>query len=651
MAITTSTFKVNAGWASSDVITQMEQAMTSLGWQGSEISGYIVGIGTIIGGGDTNAADYYEDVRPKSTTGVGTQASFAIYRDTVGIRRVMVNRPGVGYTSGEIVTVSADDIGGFSNGATDLSFSVCVDETVGNGTTVAIALTTIIYHGNGDAGNTYSMRFGVFDADRVGVVGYGHSIITVREGDTVSIANSYSNSYDPAIVLPHIYEQSVAAVNTSHLAGLDINILTTEGYSQYTFKIGQAGTYLIKSGNSNLGPECGRVVVLPWSGESGDRTVLGFGTNTSFWEKNLASDRPWGVQKHQIASNKLYGHTYRSFRQDNSNGNLDIWSFNGYMHDYPNNRYEPSSSNGQSSTQFYHGGTGWRSRVAGASNLDFSSENIGGQDNSLLSHVQDVRTHDYNKLASVFYGTNYGFDLDLNLFKSAIDPRFVVFSYRNPTVSSTHLTNNTFSTFFFHNFDCNLWDYDHVFLSGMTEIIPNGPGNTTYPELTFRTRLSSNYNLTAGGGQKRAAEFPYQEYVNSTYDQDNYVDTYYSSQTYKRNIVPYAARLYYRSEDEPITFRGGNPWNTELTANDRVSPEANFNAVIKGIPLNVTLIPCPYYLPDDFGLIEFYYNAANANIQQGDTFTISPSEVWTVITASYNQTTVTRGIAFCARTV
>ena len=30
MAITTSTFKVNAGWATTDVITQMEQAMTKL---------------------------------------------------------------------------------------------------------------------------------------------------------------------------------------------------------------------------------------------------------------------------------------------------------------------------------------------------------------------------------------------------------------------------------------------------------------------------------------------------------------------------------------------------------------------------------------------------------------------------------------------
>ena len=151
MAITTSTFKVNAGWATTDVITQMEQAMTSLGWQGGEVSGYIVGLGTMIGGGDTNAADWYEDVSPKSTTGVGTEASFTVYRDTLGVRKVLITRPGVGYTSGEIVTLSADDIGGFSNGATDLSFSVCVDEIVGNGTTIGVAFTNIVYQGSGEA--------------------------------------------------------------------------------------------------------------------------------------------------------------------------------------------------------------------------------------------------------------------------------------------------------------------------------------------------------------------------------------------------------------------------------------------------------------------------------------------------------------------
>lgn len=642
MAITTETFKVNAGWAATDVITQMEQAMTSLGWQGSEITGYVVGLGTITGGGDTNAADYYQDVSPKSTTGVGTQATFTVYRDTNGVRLAWITRPGYGYTSGEIVTISADDIGGFSNGATDLSFPVCVHETIGNGTTISIALTSIINDGTND----YTFAFEVYDTDRAGAVGAGLSIITVREGDTISVANSYSTSYDPVLESPHLY---LDEISTNSIAGFDYNINPNDGYSQYTFKPGQAGTYYWRSNQNNLGEEQGRVIVLPWSGDAADRTVVGFGTNTEFWQKDLTNDRPWGVQKHQIASNKLYGNTYRIFRQDSNAGVLDISAHSGYSH-YPGDEYYANSANGNTESRHYHGGTGYRSRIAGAANLDYSSESVGDNWSSTLSLDESLDVITYNRLADISYGTNYGFDLDLNLFKSSIDPRFVVFSYRYPTLSSTHLSDNTFATFFFHNFDCTFWDYDHVYLSGMTEIIPT-TGNTSSPDITFRTRLSPNYLETASSGAKRAAEHPWMSYRGYTIDEQNYVDTIYDSRSYPQDMSTSAARIYYRSEDQPATFRGGYPHSSLENGTSRVSPEANFNAVIKGLPLNVNLIPCPYYLPDDFGLIEFYYNAASANIQQGDTFTISPSEVWTVITASYNQTTTTRGIAFCARTV
>lgn len=644
MAITTETFKVNAGWAATDVITQMEQAMTSLGWQGSEISGYVVGLGTITGGGDTNASDYYQDVSPKSTTGVGTQATFTVYRDTEGVRKAWITRPGMGYTSGEIVTISADDIGGFSNGATDLSFPVCVHETIGNGTTISMAVTSIVNDGTND----YTFGFEVYDTDRAGAVGAGLSIITVREGDTISIANSFSTSYDPVLVSPHLYRDAIADTNDI-IAGFDFNINPGEGYSQYTFKPGQAGTYYWKSEQNNLGEEQGRVIVLPWSGDAADRTVVGFGTNTEFWQKDLTNTRPWGVQKHQIASNKLYGNTYRIFRQDSSAGQLDITAHSGYSH-YRGDEYYPNSANGNSNGRYLHGGTGYRYSIAGAANLDYSSEAVGDNSSSSLSLDESLDVLTYNRLATVTYGTNYGFDLDLNLFKSSIDPRFVVFSYRYPTLSSTHLTNNTFGTFFFHNFDSTLWDYDHVYLSGMTEIQPE-TGNTTAPQLRFRTRLTPNYQLTVSSGCKRSAEHPWMSYRSYSIDEENYVDTVYDSRAYPQDMSTGAARIYYRSEDQPATFRGGYPHNSTDSGTSRVSPEANFNAVIKGLPINANLIPCPYYLPDDFGLIEFYYNAASANIQQGDTFTISPSEVWTVITASYNQTTVTRGIAFCARTV
>ena len=77
----------------------------------------------------------------------------------------------------------------------------------------------------------------------------------------------------------------------------------------------------------------------------------------------------------------------------------------------------------------------------------------------------------------------------------------------------------------------------------------------------------------------------------------------------------------------------------------------NFNAVIKGIPLTSQFVPCPFYLPDDFVLIQFDNAQPGQNIQQFDTVTITEgSEVYTVINGSYNQTTRTRGILLCART-
>jgi len=82
----------------------------------------------------------------------------------------------------------------------------------------------------------------------------------------------------------------------------------------------------------------------------------------------------------------------------------------------------------------------------------------------------------------------------------------------------------------------------------------------------------------------------------------------------------------------------------------KIPDAANYNAVIKGIPLSTVMVPCPYYIPDDFVLIDFSYDYPNANIQQWDTVTISGSEIYTVITGSYSNATKTQGILFCART-
>ena len=645
MAITTSTFTVNAGWAKSDVITQMETAMTSLGWNDGTQTGQIIGLGTFFGGGTKAVAETYYDIRQKSTSGVGTDASFYVYRDTTNVRYVLINRPGYGYTGGELVVLDGDSIGGISSGAADLSFKVCVNETLAGGTTGTASTIRV-----GQIVTVNDFYKYVFSGnDRNGAIGAGQTIMVVNEGDAVSIAASSNNSYPPTLAFllsPPASGDYSNSNATGQIAGIapSISVGTT---SVFRPKIGQAGTYVFRQTSANfggIGHTLGQLIIQPWDG-SGTRTPVGIGSTSTFWDKKLSGTYPWGVQKHQIQAGKRYGSTYRGFVEYTA-GYLDIVTFNGYS-SYSGGEYYGNTDTLNQTTFTRHGGTADKRRMAGAANLDFP-----GYYSTIINggtSFEDGSITSFNaRLAQINHGTNTGYILDLNLFKSGLDPRFVVFSYKSPNLSSTHLTSNTFDTWFFHNFTTNTWNLDHVFLGGLTQIVPV-TGNTENPSITFRTYLA-NYDQNYYSQTKRSAEFPYTEYRGySIQNFPNYVEWTVESTSYPQSMETNTARMYYRSNDNPLGFSGYN--DIDITPQGRISPDANFNAAIKGLPLNGQLLPVPYYMPDDFVLIQFHYTSASANIQQGDTITISGSEVYTVITGSYNQTTNTRGILFCARTV
>ena len=55
------------------------------------------------------------------------------------------------------------------------------------------------------------------------------------------------------------------------------------------------------------------------------------------------------------------------------------------------------------------------------------------------------------------------YQLDLNVYRSTLDPNFVVYCYKAPTLSSTHLNNNTFGCWFFHDYTTSTWRiYNHL---------------------------------------------------------------------------------------------------------------------------------------------------------------------------------------------
>ena len=128
MAITTTTFTKSAGWGRTDVLDQLEEAFTWLGLHGTQISGLVTSISAYNGGGTVGTAgtDYY-DVPIATTTGIGTGATFDVFRNSGSINLVQLNRPGYGFTDGEYVTISADNIGGTGNGAVAIGITVSVD--------------------------------------------------------------------------------------------------------------------------------------------------------------------------------------------------------------------------------------------------------------------------------------------------------------------------------------------------------------------------------------------------------------------------------------------------------------------------------------------------------------------------------------------
>ena len=354
-------------------------------------------------------------------------------------------------------------------------------------------------------------------------------------------------------------------------------------------------------------------------------------THNGFYTKNIHANNsyPYGVLRHKIQDNKKYGVTYRAFQVNNL---TQIEHQAGpFFHPLDFDPDGNGTNTGGSSGSAYH-----VPRLCGEKWLDTE-----------YGMLDSYGTEYNNPKSSQFQGTDgthtvassNNFQLDLNVYRSGIDTNFCVMSYRQPTLSSTKLRDNTFYTWIPHNFTTPIWDLDNVCLGGITRIEPGTSENQqvqlVIETINYGSAQNAQYNL-------RIAEAPYDRLndgIQSTYVSNLAIGSP-DSYTYSYN-----PKIYNR--DSTYDTNG----NTGAGATVTVNAAANYNAVIKGIPLNAMMVPSPYNMPEDFGLIDFAYDAPSVNIQQGDTITIDGTEVWTVIQGCYNQTTTTRGLLFCGRKV
>lgn len=256
--------------------------------------------------------------------------------------------------------------------------------------------------------------------------------------------------------------------------------------------------------------------------------------------------------------------------------------------------------------------------------------------------------------------------------QSPQDTDFAIFQF----VQTINGSDIPYLTWFHHkgnNYGSGVWDLDHVWQGGMTQIY--GTNNTIEFQTDNTHRYSYEQDDTGNDHRRTMRESLYgylrtrttsEDYNRIRYNithnffrsdvaHDNTVLPYFRENTY--DDITYTQNTYYdKNINDSIAAGSDDDW---VGGSQEVSSAVNYYKPIKGLPLSINIAPIPYYLPDDFVVIPFDITPGQADIRVGDTITISASEVYEVVHYSYTQLDEsydgiddnrTIGVVFAART-
>ena len=697
MPVTVNTHSHGIGWSRSDVIDLIEDAHTTVGAHMGPVTGLVGGVKEWTYGGlntersSSNQWDYYYDVEPTSWTGSGTGATFEVGVYSGKVRYVKVNRQGYGYANGDVLTLNDLDFGGNgSNGVQDINVTIYVEGYASGGNTYELG-----YDANNDLSGTDANGF--INPTNIAVA----ANITIAEGDTLILhgAHGFSsytyvlwNDYSTTTLGNSIYTGSLPndfdyfifrPENVINQGARYWNTVSDDNYLKWKPAPGQAGTYYIRSTGVGI---VHTITVV--AANSSNVVAKTYGATNAFFDKQNRQSglSPWGVCRREVETNKKYGITYQAYQfEDDNNGRTELSIATGSSY-RPQTSMLPSSYTINGNSRVPHGRSyDYNNDLATTSsdiaydlydrrfkgdlhfdmpyspNGDISLNDSTSSNSPVISY--GTMCYDSHGMRIADYNAYNNYSLDLITYQSGIDPNFVVYSFKQPNLSSTMLRDNSFMTWFVHDYTSpGLFDYNDLFLGGVTLIAASTDGTTDLdqPYIRFRSYFAGQHrDLQNDDFSKRSAEcgfLPFkQTSINGYPEGTPYFDTIYGTTSLEtKSGSNDHVNLYYRSNLSHIKRSTGG--DTEFKNNNqyysvkRLPDTTNFNAVIKGLPLQVKIAPVPYYLPNDFAMIDFDVSTPQANIQQGDTITVSNNEVYTIITGSYNQTTRTRGILFCART-
>lgn len=330
-------------------------------------------------------------------------------------------------------------------------------------------------------------------------------------------------------------------------------------------------------------------------------TNLGAGSN--FYQKH--DNGYYAILKNVNDASKTYGTTYYSF---NMVGDNDY-----YLNIGAGNSFEWSNNYGTShtSTSPSSGNPGrWR----GSAGLDYQSSY------NYLSRSNDA---DWNRIQYASTSTPTAYPMSLRVYRAQApqDTDFAIIQFTQ-TINGNIIPYGTISLHKGQTFGSSVFDLDYVWLDTYTEY----KTNTRSVELRYRYPNYTSYAVGQEDGNKsnsqmRAASYGYIRDLNQSAD--------YQYNNYTCNIDTDNSN----AGSEIVTYYRNSTY--DLYNDQSVASEADYFKPIKGIPVNNNLVPCPYYLPDDFVMLQVSTTPGLATFRPGDTVTVSASEIYEVVLAGY----------------
>ena len=358
--------------------------------------------------------------------------------------------------------------------------------------------------------------------------------------------------------------------------------------------------------------------------------VTNFGAGSNFYQKHPSGY--YGVAKVAHDAGKTYGTTLYGIGL------------------HPSNSYQLVITSG---TNF-----DWLNRPCTNWSTNQDSINFGMYDGDkgidYQAGYRDIRrTGDQYYNGSMNYATNStptAYPLQIRVYKAQVpqDTNFAIIQFCQ-VINSIVQPFATFSLAKGSSFGSGVYDLDYVFQDSLLKIEYGGGRSIrfSYEDTGYAYYSASGVQEPGGQNSKtRAASYGYlrnnggNAYSGKASIFSSNIDT--ANNTAERDSI-----TYYRNS----TYDG---WNGKS-----VSSSANYYKPIKGIPVCTNLLPVPYYLPDDFVLLQVGTTPGLTAFRTGDTVTISESEIYEIIWAEYesqqngldnvnNNSTI--GMLFMART-